>query len=85
MRRGEGDREVQGDQLRVPGRRDALHQRVRRHALQFDVVADQPLPHAVPVDGDGELSEMRDNLFGEHFHVMDLAVEVAAFGAEPKP
>ena len=33
----------------------------------------------------GELSEMRHNLFGEHFHVVDLAVEVAGFRAEPEP
>ena len=34
---------------------------------------------------EGELSEMRQDLFGEHFHVVDLAVEVAGFGAEPEP
>src|SRR4051812_37445499 len=31
-----------------------------------------------------ELSEMRHDLFGEQFHVVDLAVEVAGFRAEPE-
>ena len=36
-------------------------------------------------DGCSELSEMRHDLFGEHLHVVDLAVEVAGFRAEPEP
>ena len=38
-----------------------------------------------PSDGRSELSEMRHDLFGEQFHVVDLAVEVASFRAEPEP
>ena len=29
--------------------------------------------------------EVRHDLFREHFHVVDLAVEIAGFGAEPEP
>jgi hypothetical protein len=39
----------------------------------------------VPARRRSELLEMRHDLFGEDFHVMNLAVEVAGFGAEPKP
>jgi hypothetical protein len=34
---------------------------------------------------DSQLLEMRHDLFGENFHVMDLAVEAAGFRAEPEP
>ena len=31
------------------------------------------------------LAEMRHDLLGEHFHVVDLAVKIATFRAEPEP
>jgi hypothetical protein len=35
------------------------------------------------LDGGGKLLEMRHDLGGEHFHVVDLPVEVAGFRAKP--
>lgn len=44
-------------------------------------------PVAVPAPRDDrcELLEMRHDLFAEHFHVVDLAIEVARFCADPEP
>ena len=41
-----------------------------------------PLPHRL--DDRSELAEMRQDLFSEHLHVVDLAVEVTGFRAEPE-
>lgn len=51
----------------------------------FDLAFSRLPPAAVQAAGRSALSEMRHNLFSEHFHIVDLAVEVAGFRAEPEP
>src|ERR1700674_5129097 len=69
----------------VPRTASAAHASRQTAALGNPVIVGRSLPEPRDNNGRSELSKMRHDLFGEDFHVVDLAVEVAGFRAEPDP
>ena len=81
------------DQLADPCRSAIAGRDAPEAAVQDDlmpavgeaVFAPAPFRTRSRLDGCSELPKMRHDLFGEQFHVVDLPVEIAGFGAEPEP
>src|SRR5437879_13632902 len=62
----------------VPRTASAAHASRQAAALGNPVSVGRSLPEPPDNNGRSELSKMRHDLFGEHFHVVDLAVESPA-------